>query len=47
MMLLSADEHLLAEITFTLGRPSSNLEYRFWADRGPRIEIERVSLESQ
>jgi hypothetical protein len=38
---------ILAEIAFTLKEPTTDVEYRFFADSGARIVLERVNLESQ
>ena len=42
-----AGEKLLAEISFTLKKPARSLEYRFFVQRGVRVVLERINLESQ
>jgi arabinofuranosyltransferase len=40
------DTRLLAEIDFTLTRPTAHLEYRFWVDGRAAVTLERVELAS-
>jgi arabinofuranosyltransferase len=39
-------EKLLAEITFVLKKPTTNLEYRLYVNKGVRVILERINLES-
>lgn len=41
----SADK-TLAELTFALEQPTTNLEYRFFVEKGVKLVIERINLES-
>jgi arabinofuranosyltransferase len=41
-----AAEKTLAEISFTLAQPTTNLEYRFYVGRGVKLVLERINLES-
>lgn len=36
----------LAELTFALDAPTTNLEYRFFVEKGVKLVIERINLES-
>jgi arabinofuranosyltransferase len=40
------DTKVLAEVAFTLTEPSGNLEYRLFVNRGVRVVLERVNLET-
>jgi arabinofuranosyltransferase len=42
----SAAEKTLAELTFVLEEPTTNLEYRFFVEKGVKLVIERINLES-
>jgi arabinofuranosyltransferase len=39
-------DKLLAEITFALKKPTTNLEYRLYVNKGVRVILERINLES-
>ena len=39
-------DKLLAEITFELKKPTTNLEYRLYVNKGVRVILERINLES-
>lgn len=41
-----AADKLLAEITFDLKKPTTNLEYRLYVNKGVRVILERINLES-
>jgi arabinofuranosyltransferase len=41
-----ADGKVIAEIGFALKKPAADLEYRFWVERGVKMILERVNLES-
>ena len=41
-----AADRLLAEITFVLKKPTTNLEYRLYVNKGVRVILERINLES-
>jgi hypothetical protein len=36
----------LAELTFTLENPTTDLEYRLFLQRGVKLVLERINLES-
>lgn len=42
----SSDNKILAELTFTLDKPTTNLEYRFFVEKGVKLVIEHIKLES-
>jgi arabinofuranosyltransferase len=42
----SAADKTLAELTFALEEPTTNLEYRFFVEKGVKLVIERINLES-
>ena len=42
-----ADPKLLGEVSFTLERPTTNLEYRFYVTKGVKLILERINLESE
>ena len=42
----SAEDKTLAELTFALEEPTTNLEYRFFVEKGVKLVIERINLES-
>jgi hypothetical protein len=37
---------ILAELTFALEQPTTNLEYRFFVQKGVKLVLERINLES-
>jgi arabinofuranosyltransferase len=39
-------QKILAETSFTLERPTTDLEYRFYVNRGVKLVLERLNLES-
>jgi len=39
-------DKLLAEITFGLKKATTNLEYRLYVNKGVRVILERINLES-
>lgn len=41
-----ADSKVLAQVAFTLTQPTGNLEYRLYVDRGVKMVLERVNLET-
>ncbi len=43
---LSAGDKTLAELTFALEKPTTNLEYRFFVQKGVKLVLERINLES-
>jgi arabinofuranosyltransferase len=42
----SSPDRLLAQTTFTLERPTTDLEYRFYVQKDVQIVLERINLES-
>ena len=44
---IPGDPKLLAEVSFTLERPTTNLEYRFYVNRGVKLILERINLASE
>jgi arabinofuranosyltransferase len=42
----AAADKTLAELTFTLEEPTTDLEYRFFVEKGVKLVIERINLES-
>jgi hypothetical protein len=39
-------QRTLAELTFTLDEPTTDLEYRLFVEKGVRLVLERINLES-
>jgi hypothetical protein len=42
----AAEQNVIAEISFVLKRPTTNLEYQLYVDRDVKMVLERVNLES-
>lgn len=42
----SSEQNVLAEISFVLKRPTTNLEYQLYVEKGVTMVLERVNLES-
>lgn len=42
----STRDKILAELTFALDEPTTNLEYRFFVQKGVKLVVERINLES-
>ena len=42
----SSGDKILAELTFALEEPTTNLEYRFFVQKGVKLVLERINLES-
>ena len=42
----SSGDKVLAELTFELEEPTTNLEYRFFVQKGVKLVLERINLES-
>jgi arabinofuranosyltransferase len=42
----SSGDKTLAELTFALDRPTTNLEYRLFVQKGVKLVLERINLES-
>jgi arabinofuranosyltransferase len=43
---LASSDNSLAELTFTLEEPTTNLEYRLFVQKGVKLVLERINLES-
>ena len=42
----SSGNKTLAELTFALDKPTTNLEYRLFVQKGVKLVLERINLES-